>query len=61
MVSEDFFYYFYESMGANIPGCGGGQFEPQGHGRQDLCSESLCKCYIVNIEAVGFMVLELGF
>ena len=59
MVSEDFLIIFYDSMGANIPGCGGGQFEPQGHGWQDLCSEPLCKCYKLNIEAVGFMVSEV--
>ena len=41
--------------------CDGGQFERQGHGWHDLCSEPLCKCYILNIEAVGFMVSEKGF
>ena len=42
MVSEDFFMIFYEFMAANGPGCGGSQFEPQGHGWQDLHSELLC-------------------
>ena len=43
-----------------VPWCGGGQFEPQGHGWQDLCSKPLCIAKL-NIEAVGFMISEKIF
>ena len=54
MVSEDFLIIFLQVYGSKWPpGCGGSQFEPKGHGWQDLRSEP-----ILNIEAVGVMVSE---
>ena len=45
-----------------FPRCGGGKFEPPGHGWQNIRSEPVTMhCYILTIEAVGFMVVEKVF
>ena len=61
MVSEYFLNIVMSLWEQISPGVVADKFEPQGYGWQDLCSEPLCECYILNIEAVGFMVSEKVF